>query len=299
MGQGRNSTKKKKWKQLSGKERYQIEALSQRGLAPSVIGKQLGRDRRTIEREITRGSVIQRDSEWRDRLKYCADAGQREHDERASGKGRGLKIGHDHGLARYIEQKIGKERMSPDAVIGEIKEKGIKFNTSICTKTVYNMIDKEILLNISNKDLPVKKDGKKRKQRQVRSVVLNNLKGRSSDERPEKVVFTPEGITEMKWREGETAHFHLKLFGFLSFGTHTIHVIEFDKSTYSVYTNEHNKSVPVWNHRINLEETCDGSTEYTDEVELYAGWKTDFVYWWSVLFYRHRQWKWVRLLSQL
>jgi IS30 family transposase len=53
------------------------------------------RDRRTIEREIARGSVIQRDTQWRDTLQYCADAGQRVHDERACNKGRPLKIGHE------------------------------------------------------------------------------------------------------------------------------------------------------------------------------------------------------------
>jgi len=110
--------------------------------------------------------------------------------------------------------------------------------------------------------------------------------------------FILEEKADMIWREGETAHFHLKLFGFLSLGTHTIRVIKFDKSTYSIYTNEHNKSVPVWNHKIILEKDCCGHTRYTDEVEIYAGWKTDFVYWWSVLFYKHRQKKWVNLLKR-
>jgi len=75
-------------------------------------------------------------------------------------------------------------------------------------------------------------------------------------------------------------------------------MIKFDKSTCSIYTNEHNKSVPVWNHGIILEKDCDGHTRYTDVVEIYAGWKTDFVYWWSILFYRHRQRKWLNLLKK-
>jgi len=110
--------------------------------------------------------------------------------------------------------------------------------------------------------------------------------------------FTPEDKAGMIWREGETARFYLKLFGFLSFGIHTINVVQFDKNTYSIYTNEHNKSVPVWNHRIILEKTDDGRTQYTDEVEICAGWKTVCVYWWSVLFYKHRQRKWLQLLRQ-
>lgn len=187
MGQTQNSTRIRKWKQLSERERYKIEDLLQVGLTPLEISKQMGRDRRTIEREITRGSVMQRDTQWRDKLRYCADAGQRVHDERACNKGRPLKIGHDHKLAAYIEQKIGTERYSPDAVIGEIKAKDIRFYTQICTKTVYNYIDKNVFLNITNKDLPVKKDGRKRKYRKTGTVALNNLKGRSIEERPENI----------------------------------------------------------------------------------------------------------------
>jgi transposase, IS30 family len=187
MGQEQHNKKSQKWEQLNEKERYQIEILLKEKLTAQEIGKRLGRDRRTIEREISRGKVIQLDSGLREHQRYCADAGQRIHDEKAHNKGRGLKIGHDHKLASYIEQKIGEEKYSPDAIIGEIRAKGIKFNTSICTKTVYNYIDKNVFLNITNKDLPVKKDGKKQKYRATRTVALNNIKGRSIEERPQSI----------------------------------------------------------------------------------------------------------------
>lgn len=187
MGQKQHNKSTKKWKQLSEKERYKIEALLQSGLTPIEVSRQMGRDRRTIEREINSGSVVQVDSLWREQLRYCADTGQRKHNERASNKGRPLKIGHDHKLAAYIEEKIGKEKYSPDAVIGEIKAKGMMFDTQICTKTVYNYIDKNVFLNITNKDLSVKKDGKKRKHRITRVVALNNLTGRSIEGRPQSI----------------------------------------------------------------------------------------------------------------
>lgn len=187
MGQKEHNKKARKWEQLSERERYKIEALLQSGLTPIEVSRQIGRDRRTVEREIAKGSVIQVDYEWRERLRYCADVGQRIHDERGSNKGRPLKLGHDHKLAAYIEMKIGKEKYSPDAVIGEIKAKGIRFDTQICTKTVYNYIDKNVFLNITNKDLPVKKDGKKRRYRKTGAVALNNLKGRSIEDRPASI----------------------------------------------------------------------------------------------------------------
>lgn len=39
-------------------------------------------------------------------------------------------------------------------------------------------------------------------------------------------------------------------------------------------------------------------TEYTDEVEIGAGWKTPFVYLWAKAFYSHRQKKWIKLLNK-
>jgi len=110
MGQVQDTTSAKKWEHLSEQDRYKIEALSEQGLTPAQIGAALTprRDRRTIERELARGMTLQRDCELRERMVYLADAGQRIYDENAANKGRGLKIGHDHDLARYLEQKIGK-----------------------------------------------------------------------------------------------------------------------------------------------------------------------------------------------
>jgi IS30 family transposase len=150
------------------------------------IAKLLGMSERTIRREIKMGSVIQRDSELRDRLVYRADYAQRVHEERASNKGRGFKIGHDHALCRHLEQKIGVEKYSPDAAIGEIRRGKYRFAETLCTKTVYNMIDRGFFLNLTNADLPVKRAGKKRVYRPVRRA-LNHRGGKSITERPKEV----------------------------------------------------------------------------------------------------------------
>ena len=186
MGQKEHTTETTKWKQINEKERYKIETLIKEKLTAGEIAKRLGRDRRSIEREIERGSVEQLNSDLTKEIRYCADAGQRVREERASNKGRSLKIANDHKLVRHIEQKIGKEGYSPDAVIGEIRETGLRFKVKICTKTLYNYIDSGLFLNISNKDLAIKKFGKKRKYRVVHKVALNNRKGRSIEERPEE-----------------------------------------------------------------------------------------------------------------
>ena len=188
MGQEKGNTKGRKWKQLTEGERYKIEALSGQGLTAAGIGGALNpsRDRRTIERELAQGKTTQRNSDWTDREVYLADVGQRKHEEKAKNKGRGLKIGNDHELARYLEEKIVEEKWSPDAAIGAIGAQGLEFSVRICTKTVYNMIEAGMFYRISNDDLPMKK-GKKRKYKRVQKVALNNRRGRSIEERPARI----------------------------------------------------------------------------------------------------------------
>ena len=41
-----------------------------------------------------------------------------------------------------------------------------------------------------------------------------------------------------------------------------------------------------------------GMIQYTDRVEIQAGWKTLFIWLWANMFYTHRQRKWIRLLQE-
>ena len=102
---------------------------------------------------------------------------------------------------------------------------------------------------------------------------------------------------ELTWQEDSAFAFHFKLFALIPFGVHTIKVIQFDKEK-GIYTQEGNKHVPVWNHKIILEKIDENTTKYTDIVEIQAGWKTLFVYLWANCFYAHRQRKWKRLLKR-
>ena len=71
--------------------------------------------------------------------------------------------------------------------MASIRLEGLSFEVSLCTKTVYNMIARGDFLNLTNDVLPEKRRRKKRKHRKVRQVSLNNLKGRSIEERPAAV----------------------------------------------------------------------------------------------------------------
>jgi IS30 family transposase len=182
-----NTLKSNKNKYLTLKERYEIEALKKAGIKNVEIAKQIGKSDRTIRREIKRGTVKLLNTDLTYRYEYCADVAQRKYEENASNKGPGLKIGNDHDLAQYIENKIINDKYSPDAVIGEIKNSKNKFKTSICTKTLYSYIDKGIFLNLTNKHLWVKRKGYRRKYKRVSKIALNNTKSRSIEERPEEV----------------------------------------------------------------------------------------------------------------
>ena len=59
---------------------------------------------------------------------------------------------------------------------------GEKFNTKICTKTLYNYIDQGLFPNITNKDLPREGKRVKRKQKKVRRS-YRNVDGKSIWER--------------------------------------------------------------------------------------------------------------------
>jgi len=59
MGQENDTTKSRKGKHLTFEERIKLEALNKWGLSADCIGKQLERDKKTIERELAKGQVEQ------------------------------------------------------------------------------------------------------------------------------------------------------------------------------------------------------------------------------------------------
>ena len=185
MSQKKYNTEKKEKKHLKEKERYQIEALLKAKKKPKEIAKIIGSSRRTIEREIKRGSVTQLTSEYEYVTVYKADAGQRLHEEKAQNKGRPLKIGYAHEYAQRITELITIEKYSPDAANAQYaKENGGK--KVVCTKTLYNYIRSELFYGLGEEALP---RGKRRSGHTVRHrrVALNNPTGTSIEERTAEI----------------------------------------------------------------------------------------------------------------
>jgi len=96
-----------------------------------------------------------------------------------------LKIGNDHEYAAYLEYKVSSKKYAPGAILGEIKRKEIKFNTTISKTTFYRYIEDGIFLTITNKDLPVKRNKNKQKYSKVKP--RRAPKGKSIEKRPEEI----------------------------------------------------------------------------------------------------------------
>ncbi len=138
----------------------------------------------TIYRELKKGEYEALKSNLETEIRYSPELAEEKYQANLRAKGPELKIGKDHKLAAHIENKIVNEHYSPDAVLGEIRAKGLKFVTSICKVTLYSYITKGVFLNVTNEKLP--EHGKRKKQyREVRAK--RAPRGESIEHRPKEI----------------------------------------------------------------------------------------------------------------
>ena len=213
MGQVHHIKKKKNGKHLNFEDRQFIEYLVKKAhpkkVSVKTLVEALGSSDSTIRRELKRGRVLQLSSELIEYYSYSAEIAQSNYDYNATAKGPGLKIGKDYDFITYVEEKIINKKYSPDAVIMELEstgfinpDTGLKFNTQISTKTLYNYIDQELFPNLTNKDLPREGKEPKRKQKHVRKS-HRSIDGKSIWDRPEEANKRLElGHWEMDCVEG-------------------------------------------------------------------------------------------------
>ena len=175
-----------KYKHFTERERYKLEVLIEEKNKVSKISSFLKKNRSTIYRELKSGSLKLINYELKEAEEYRADVGQRKSEEKAARRERSLKIGKDRELEKHILKKIKQDKYSPDAVIGEIKRQGLKFEGMICTKTLYNYIAKGIFSEISNKDLWEKRKRKTRTYKRGR-ISIRSRSGKSIEERAEAI----------------------------------------------------------------------------------------------------------------
>jgi IS30 family transposase len=151
---------------------------SQRALATL-----LGTSPATITRELRRGEVELLDSQLRTYKSYSAEVAQANYAAKGSAKGRQLKIGTDHAFAKYVEEKILKQKYSPDAVIMELRRDGNPFETNICPRTLYSYIDKGVFLRVERSNL--RRGGRHQKRLYEKVRRAHKGDGKGIEERPE------------------------------------------------------------------------------------------------------------------
>jgi len=172
-------------KHLTYKDRLRIEVMIRQGVSTKEIGINIGKHQRTVQRELKRGKIQQLNgTTWEYYHIYDADTAQRKYLLEMEAKGPSLKIGKDHRLCNHIESEL-KAGKSPDVIAYEIGNSK-DFTVNICTKTIYNYLDKNIFLDADYGDLPYG-HYKKDKSRCMNRPSYKNSNGRSIEERPEEV----------------------------------------------------------------------------------------------------------------
>lgn len=200
-------SKRQPGQHLKLKDRKVLEYLYNRNLKRSKkdrltqkeIAKQLGWSEATLSRELKRGSVEQLSS---DLTSYTAYSSTVAHSKIQSGwgnKGPGIKMGQDRQLCEQIEKMLlGEEmpnmkrlRYSPEAIVLHFNEKGWPTETRLCGRTIYNYVEKGVILNVTMKDLPRKGAKHKRRKRQV-GKRLSPPDRKRIDQRPEASALRKE-----------------------------------------------------------------------------------------------------------
>ncbi len=102
-----------------------------------------------------------------------------------------------------------------------------------------------------------------------------------------------------RWPAGRTVMCRCFLFGVIPLGTRSLHFERIDSEAREIQTRESDPLVRRWDHLIRITPTPDHACRYSDEIEIDAGWRTFFVWWFANVFYRHRQRRWRKLLRRL
>lgn len=185
--QEQSITPRPKGHHLSEIERGQIAAWHIEGCSARQIAIRLGVCHQTVNNELKRGRVTQvkRVNNQKHYFEiYSPEAAQNRYEIKRQNCGRPLKFSQVTAFLAYFDDKFCHEGWSPDAAVGYArKHRLFKPAKMVCTKTLYNYIDAQ-LLEIRNLDLLEKT---KRRTTQHHSHQHQRLLGRSIEERPKRV----------------------------------------------------------------------------------------------------------------
>ncbi len=142
-------------KNLTYTQRLQIEALYNTNHKVKEIAVFLDLHISTIYYELKKGLYEHKNKQntfwygikYKKQIRYSAQIAQNRYNQICLNKGRNLKINKDFAFVQYMEKRVNKDKISPCAVLGEIKYKNLPF-TKISKTTLYRYIDMGIFANI-------------------------------------------------------------------------------------------------------------------------------------------------------
>ena len=175
----------RKFKHLTKTQRLQFETFLKAKVPMKQIASILDVHISTLYREKKRGEYTRlKGNTWEYVKEYSCDIAEEKYRSYLKEKGAPIKIGKDHEYAKYIERRIIQDKLSPGAVLGEIKRNNIHFQTSISINTLYKYIEKGYFAKLDIKHLPLKE----KKRRSKRKVVIKRApRGMSIEKRPAEI----------------------------------------------------------------------------------------------------------------
>lgn len=184
MKQFDGSRQSRKGKHLNWEERIQIETLQRQGLSSKEIGNDLNRPERTIRRELQRGWVLHRLSQYTVEERYSAQRGQTIYEERVRSRTSCESL--DERLTECLREQIVEKQNSPEVIAVWMKQEELDY--AVCFKTIYNLIDRDLIPGVSNDSL-----WEKHKRKQTHRSLHRKRKravppGRSIENRPEPIA---------------------------------------------------------------------------------------------------------------
>lgn len=172
---------RQKNKHLTGIERGKIEALRRQGWKAADIAAEIQVSVRTIYRELRRGEVTLKRSDWRMYQTYSAEAAQTRYEAKQRARQGALKIGKERELAEAIEVLIKEKHCSPYAALEQLRK---RFKIPFCLKTLYNYIHHGLFLRLKSEDLP---NYRRKKAYAPQKKRIAKRGGRSIDERAPEI----------------------------------------------------------------------------------------------------------------
>ncbi len=185
---------------ITYEERVKIEYMLKKKYTMQEMSEELGRNKSIISREINRHCEIKWNYKTGNCKKvYSAAVAQGKYEYSKKQAGRKCKL--SRGLKQFIEDKILKEKWSPEEVAGYIKVNNIKFEIQPSFQLIYYWIEKG-KLNIKPIDL-VHKVKLKKEKKEEKVEKLPRHQEKSIHNRPKEIDENKEfGHWELDCVEG-------------------------------------------------------------------------------------------------